>query len=103
MATKRELPNLENATPGFLIDAIKEQRDIQKDAKFLEGVYREALDSRKDEKATKVEGEKNIGVYTTSFREGLDTDKIKKEQTPEWVKANSKVSEVVTLKIDPKE
>lgn len=102
MAKQRELPNLENATPGFLIDAIAEQREIQKDAKFLEGIYRQALDSRKDPNAKEVVGDKFVGRYTVAPREALDTEKIRSTQTPEWVREHSKVTEVVTLKVEPK-
>lgn len=46
MGKKRELPNLGNATQEFLIDEIAKLRDEQKDLKWLEGVYAEAVKAR---------------------------------------------------------
>lgn len=44
--TATEFPNLANATQAFLIDEIKRLRDVQKQAKALEGYYAEGLKSR---------------------------------------------------------
>lgn len=104
MAKTRELPNLENATPSFLIDSIAEQREIQKDAKFLEGVYREALTSRLAEGQTAIEGDKYVGNLSTSDVERIDTEAVRQAFSREELITLKflKVSQVTTLKTLPK-
>lgn len=99
--TKRELPNLDNATVGFLLDQIATQREIQKEAKFLEGVYRQALDSRRDLKANSVESELYVGQYVEAAQERLDSDAIRNSVSHDDLVAKGwlKVIPVVTLKI----
>lgn len=101
MAPKRELPNLENATPGFLLDMIAVEREIQKEAKYLEGIYRQALDSRRDLSQSSVESDAHVGEYAESTQERLDTDAIRSSVSHDELVARGwlKVLKVVTLKI----
>jgi hypothetical protein len=97
----RELPDLSNATPGFLLDQIAAQRQLQKDAKYLEGVYRQALDSRKDPEAKSVESDLNVGEYVESAQERLDSDAIRESVSHDDLVAKGwlKVIPVTTLRI----
>jgi hypothetical protein len=101
MAPKRELPNLENATPGFLLDMIATERAIQKEAKYLEGVYRQALDSRRDLTAKSVESDTHVGEYVESAQERLDSDAIRESVSHDDLVAKGwlKVIAVTTLRI----
>jgi hypothetical protein len=101
MAKERVLPNLANETLGSLLDKVKEQRDIQKDAKFLEGLYKEAMDARMPEGATSIESEKHTGQLTEVTSERLDTDAIKSAFSRDDLIAKGflKVSRYTTLKI----
>lgn len=39
----RQIPDLSNATPEFLVAEIRKARDLQADGKFYEGIYKERL------------------------------------------------------------
>lgn len=98
---KRELPNLDNATPAGLLDMIWVEREIIKEAKFREGIYRQALDSRRDLSTNAVESDSHVGNYVESVQERLDSDAIRKAKSHDelvelgWLK----VIPVTTLKI----
>jgi hypothetical protein len=113
MAVKRKLPDLSNATPGFLLAAIAEQRQIQKDGKFFEGIYREKLKSMLTaDQLKKMEGDARenvvvesdtlIGTFLPGTQERLDTDKIRADMSLEWIKEHTKEIPMTTLKITAK-
>jgi hypothetical protein len=104
MATKRELPNLENATPAFLLDQIAIHREAQKEGKFWEGFYRNAFDARIAEGQTSIESDNNVGEIVEVDQERIDTDKVKSSYShADLLKYGFlKVISFKTLKIVPK-
>jgi hypothetical protein len=75
---KANLPNLENATPGGLIDIIGDLRAQQKELKQREGIYTEALKGRfPTEFAAGIEGEAFIMNPTTVTQTRLETENVK--------------------------
>ncbi len=104
----KTVPNLENATPGFLLDEIARMRVEAARLKFLDGVYKQALDARiTDEQKLNgalIEGDKNTGSYTTSYQERVDVEAVKEyfKDQPEELKKVMKLIEVKTLRTNPK-
>jgi hypothetical protein len=96
-----EIPNLDNATPEGLIDQIFEQREIQKNAKQLEGILRQRFDTLIGDKKT-CESETCVAMITTTSQDRLNTEMIRAEMTPEWIQKYSKVTPMTTLKITAK-
>ena len=103
MAAKREIPDLSNATPTFLVDQIGLQRQIQKDAKFLEGIYKQALDARRDKTVDFVEGDTFRGEYTTSPRESVNSGAVRADFPPGTHPQYYQVTEVTMLKTPKKD
>lgn len=77
----KTIPNLENATPGFLVDEIGRMRVESARLKFLDGVYKQALEARlsDDQKAgiALIEGERFIGSRIEQRQERVDTEAVK--------------------------
>ncbi len=102
MASKgdKTIPNLENATPGFLIDEIARMRVEASRLKFLDGVYKQALEARADpahlDGTLPVEGDKVYGKRKKMTQERVDTDAVKAyfKDDPEGLK---KVMKEVTF------
>src|SRR4051812_23850724 len=102
------IPNLENATPGFLVDEIAKIRVEQSRLKFLEGVYKQALQARitPEQKGGSaiIEGSYACGSYRHQFQERVDTDAVKtyfKDQ-PEELRKVMKVIEFDVLETKAK-
>lgn len=102
MARQVEIPNLDNATPDSLLDQIFEQREIQKNAKQLEGILRTRFDSIVPKDKQTMETEKCVGMITRTQTDRLNTEKIRAEMTAEWIQQYSTTTEMVTLKISAK-
>lgn len=107
MTEKRGVPtqlNLQAMTPEGLLDMIAEQRQIQKEAKYMEGLCRQALDSKRDLSKSTVESGNNLGTYSTVTQERLDGDTIKGQFSHDQLveKGWLKVSEYVKLDIKKK-
>lgn len=82
MASKgdKTIPDLTNATPGFLLDEIARMRVETARLKFLDGVYKQALEARctEEELAGKaIEGEKVFGSREMVTQERIDGDAVK--------------------------
>lgn len=79
--SNREVPNLENATPGGLIDQLGDIRKDLKELKYLEGIYRGALDARCTEEQLKglvsIGGENWIGAYKEVEQERISADLVR--------------------------
>lgn len=104
MAKTREIPNLENYTPEGLVEMIYQQRQVQKDANFLEGVYRQRLDAIRDLSASSIDGEKYLAKFIPGVQERLDADKIRSDVSRDELIAKGwlKTTETVTLRIEAK-
>jgi len=95
----KTVPNLENATPGFLMDEIARMRVEAARLKFLDGVYKQALEARATGEqlsgAVAVEGEKFFGTRKKMTQERIDTDAVKEllKDRPEDLKKVMKVIE----------
>lgn len=78
-----EMPNLENATPAFLIDEIGRLRAEQARAKKLEGVYKQALEARWTDEQSKgeefIEGTNFIGDRVYISKRTLSVEKVQEE------------------------
>jgi len=103
----KTIPNLENATPGFLVDEIERLRLEQARAKYLEGIYKQALDARvtPEQKAGTqfIQGTNAIGNYRWQKQERVDTDAVKEyfKDQPEELKKVMKVIEFPVLTTNP--
>lgn len=97
------IPNLENATPGFLVDEIAKIRTEQSRLKFLEGVYKQALQARitdaQKSGAEGIEGTYAFATYRKQTQERVDTDAVKAyfADQPEELKKVMKVIEFDVL------
>lgn len=80
-ASDKTIPNLENATPGFLMDEIASMRVMMARLKFLDGVYKQALEARATGEqlsgAVMVEGDKVFGKRKFMKQERVDSDAVK--------------------------
>ena len=76
-SSKFEIPDLANATPGYLSDELGETRKVIKNANKLEGFLKEALKARKDEGAEYVDGEKWRTNFIESSRSGISGPLVK--------------------------
>jgi hypothetical protein len=107
-ATDKTIPNLENATPGFLVDEIKRLRVEASRLKFLEGVYKQALEARLTPEqlsgVTMVEGEKNYGMRKKMTQERVDTDAVREyfKNDPEELAKCMKLIEFWQWDLTPK-
>lgn len=110
MASKptQTIPNLENATPGYLVDEITKIRVEQSRLTFLEGVYKEALkaritpEQRSGDKG--IEGEYAFATYRAQTQERVDTAAVKEyfKDQPEELRKVMKVIKFDVLTTKPK-
>jgi hypothetical protein len=102
---KYPLPNMDNITPGGLIDMIAAYREMTKEAKFYEGVYRQRLDATRDPNQISIEGEKFLGNFSTSQSERIDTEAIRQAFSRQELidRGFLKVMDIVTLRTVPRE
>ena len=97
------IPNLENATPGFLVDEIAKIRVEAARLKFLEGVYKQALEARVSPEQKKgtaiIEGTYAVASYRHQLQERIDTDAVKEyfKDKPEELRKVMKVIEFDVL------
>lgn len=93
MAKKKEKdPNLNNATPGFLVDEIGMLRTEMKALEKKEAFFKEALLARV-KPGQRVEGELYYAEISSECRTGLDTQRIKEEFGEDWCAERSKTTE----------
>lgn len=97
----RTIPDLSNATSSFLIDEIGRMRAEAARLKFLDGVYKQALEARITEKQAAgsefIRGEFFIGDYKEMTTERIDSDAVRQHfaDDPEGLR---KVMRVITFK-----
>jgi hypothetical protein len=105
MSNKYPIPNLENMTPAGLIDLIALQREVQKEAKFYEGLYRQRLDATRDPNQPSIEGDRFLGNFTTSQSERIDVEAVRQAFSRQELieRGFLKVSDIVTLRTVPRE
>jgi len=107
MATDKTIPNLENATPGFLVDELGKIRAEASRLKFLEGIYKQALEARctpTQLNGTKfIMGETFVGDWVEKTQERVDTNKVKEvfADKPEILAQLMKVITFKQLNIKP--
>lgn len=103
MAKKKfRMPDLSNATPGFLVDELGEVREKIAELKKLEGFYKEALLARSHE-VHSVEGETFVAGLTDRSQQRLDTAGLKEEFGEQWYQDHTKTitfREVRTTRLD---
>ena len=94
---KQKLPNLANATPGFIVDELGRTRVELSRLKKLEGFLKQGLLARA--KVGAVTGEK---YYNASIQElersGLDTEAVKKEMGDNWYKERCKTTPYIQIR-----
>jgi len=104
----QSIPNLENATPGFLVDEIAKIRVESSRLKFLEGVYKQALMARitpeQKSGSAGIEGTYAFATYRTQKQERVDIDAVKEyfKDQPEELRKVMKVIEFDVLSTTPK-
>ncbi len=104
MANKptQTIPNLENATPGFLVDEIGKIRVEAARLKFLEGVYKQALEARVSSTQKNgdaiIEGDSYVASYRNQTQERIDSESVKEyfKEDPEGLK---KVVKIITFDV----
>jgi hypothetical protein len=96
---------MDNITPGGLIDMIAAYRDMQKEAKFYEGIYRQRLDATRDPNQASIEGEKFLGNFSSSQSERIDTEAVRQAFSRQELidRGFLKVMDIVTLRTVPRE
>ncbi len=100
---KDAIPNLDNATPGMLVDEIGDIRVAMSRLKKREGFYKQALIARLDEGQTLIEGDKLYdGMLEETVQERLDTAKIREDMDEDWLRDHTKVIEFKTLRTTKK-
>jgi hypothetical protein len=104
----KSVPNLENATPEFLIDEIGRMRVEAARLKFLDGIYKQALEARCTKEqlsgTTFITGERFLGDYVTKTSERIDTDAVREhfKDDPETLKRLIKIISYKQLNTKPK-
>lgn len=96
--TLKDMPNLSNATPEFLVDELGAVRNQIKELKKREGFFKQALEARLEPDQAEVAGEVYTATITLTVSERLDTASIRDEMSPEWINSHSKVSEYNTIR-----
>ena len=81
---KSRMPNLDNATPGAIVDWLGGVREEIKTLKKLEGYYKEGLKARIDEGEDEIEGEIWKADITDVVQARIDGDAIKTEMGQDW-------------------
>jgi len=78
----KTIPNLSNATPGFLVDRIGEMRVEAARLKFLDGIYKQALNARitsAQKSGAIIEGERYNGDIVSKKQDRISPDKVREE------------------------
>jgi hypothetical protein len=99
MATKtKKMPNLDNATPGFIVDELGSVREEIKNLVKFEGYYKEALKARLEPGQATVDGETFSALIVDTEQVRLDTARIKEDMDEVWLDEHSKLIEFITIK-----
>lgn len=96
--SKSKMPNLDNATPGFLVDELGAVREQIKDLQKHEGYFKEALKARLEPGQTTVDGEVFSALIEEVEQVRLDTPLIRKDMDEEWLDEHSKLVEFIMIK-----
>ncbi len=100
---KNKVPNLDNATPGMLIDELGGLRSKISVLKKQEGFYKQALMARLEDGQTLVEGDQFFdGMIEDTVQERLDTPKIREDMDEDWIRDHTKVLEFKTIRTTKK-
>lgn len=107
---KLAMPDLSNATDGFIVDEMGKLAVMESRVKALRKYYREALLARLKIPAEgeivplQVSGETTfVGNVSRNESTRLDQTAIKEEFDQDWIDAHSKTSEVTTVRFALKE
>lgn len=104
----KTVPNLENATPGYLVDEIAKMRVQASRLKFLDGIYKNALQARINEQQLEgkevITGEQFIGSFKQMTQERIDTEVVRAffKNDPETLKRMIKIISFKQLDTSPK-
>jgi hypothetical protein len=104
----RRIPDLSNATPAFLMDEIAKIRVEASRLKFLEGIYKQALEARCTPEqlsgALSIDGDAFLGRYEEVTAERISTELVREhfKDDPETLKKLVVVSTYKQLKALPK-
>jgi len=103
MATTKndKLPDIREMSDGQIVNAIGEVRDAVKQFQVLEKWYTNGLKARYPEEATIV-GATHTAHIEIRVQNRLNTTKIRKEMTDEWIEEYSSQTESVVCSIKPK-
>jgi len=100
----RSIPNLENATPEYLVDEIGRIRIEAARLKYLEGIFRQALEARCTKEhldgGSLITGDRFIGHFENVTQERLDTQSVRDyfQNNPEILKELMKIVSFRQLK-----
>lgn len=98
---KQKLPNLANATPGFIVDELGRTRTELSRLKKLEGFLKQGLLARA--KVGAVAGEKYFDASIQELaRSSLDTAAVKKEMGDDWYRKRCKTTPYVQIRTTEK-
>jgi hypothetical protein len=106
--TTKIIPNLENATPSFLVDEIAKLRLEANRIKFLDGIYKNALRARASEQQLngneQIEGTEFIGSYENVTQERIDSDAVRAHfaNDPEGLRKVMKIIEFPQFSTKPR-
>lgn len=109
VAEAKQVPDLTNATPTFLLDEIGRIRVEASRLKFMEGVYKDALRGRITNAQLHGEepivGEKYVGYYEDISQVRIDSDAVRGyfANDPETLQKLSKTISYPQLNVKPKE
>ncbi len=96
------MPNLDNATPGSLVDDLGATRAESAKLKKREGFIKQALFARLDEGQTLVEGEVFNAMIQDTVQERLDTAKIRETEDDDWLADHTNVIEFKQIRTTKK-
>lgn len=109
MSEAKNVPDLSNATPTFLLDEIGRIRVESNRLKFLEGVFKDALRSRIStqqlEGVEPIVGDQFVGYYESMVQRRIDTDRVREhfKNDPATLNTLMKTIEYPQLNVKPKE
>ena len=78
-----KLPDFSNATPSFLSDELGDIREAKKHLEKMEGLYKDALNARRDPNKPTVIGERYDTVFSSQTQVRLNADLARANLTPE--------------------
>ena len=96
-----ELPNLNNATPGFCVDELGEAKKQIKYWKAREAIFKEALSARRG-KLTEIKGERFEASITPGSKTTISMDAVKEKLGEDWCDENSTTTAFDTVRIKEK-